>query len=91
MKYAADGPYANPKAVARRLVEIVARIEPVQDGRIYSELVNAPFLYKLGGSGDEFSEFQSAWRADEVLWRADLAVGSGNQALRDCWRERLDT
>lgn len=28
-------------------------IERVQDGRIYIELVNAPFL-KSGGSGEEF-------------------------------------
>jgi hypothetical protein len=56
MKYAADRPYADPEAAARKLVEIAAGIEPVQDGRIYIELVNAPFLYKLGGSGTEFRE-----------------------------------
>jgi hypothetical protein len=56
MKYAADRPYADLEAAARKLVEIAAGIEPVQDGRIYIELVNAPFLYKLGGSGTVFRE-----------------------------------
>jgi hypothetical protein len=46
-------PYADPEAAARKLVEIASTIEPVQNGRIYIELVNAPFL-KAGGSGDEF-------------------------------------
>jgi hypothetical protein len=36
------------------LVEIAAGIEPVQDGRIYIELVNAGFMRQHGGSGPEF-------------------------------------
>jgi hypothetical protein len=42
-------PYVDPEAAARKLVEIASTIEPVQNGRIYIELVNAPFL-KAGGS-----------------------------------------
>ena len=38
---------------ARMLIEIASTIEPVQDGRIYIELVNTPFL-KAGGSPDEY-------------------------------------
>jgi hypothetical protein len=41
------------KVDARKLVEIASTIEPVQDGRIYIELVNAPFL-KAGGSAAEY-------------------------------------
>jgi hypothetical protein len=36
-------PFANPEAAARKLVEIAAGIEPVQDGRIHIEKINAPF------------------------------------------------
>ncbi|WP_306664771.1 hypothetical protein [Bradyrhizobium sp. Arg816] len=33
---------------------MAASIEPVQDGRIYIERINAPFLYTLKASGLEF-------------------------------------
>jgi len=44
MKYARTRPYADPEKAARRLLEISNTIEPVQDGRIHIEKVNAPFL-----------------------------------------------
>ena len=47
-------PFANPDAAARKLVEIASTIEPVQDGRIYVELVNAPFLYEHKCSPGEY-------------------------------------
>jgi hypothetical protein len=53
MKFVEPRPFADPDAAARKLVEIASTIVPVQNGRIYIELVNAPFL-KAGGSGDEF-------------------------------------
>lgn len=53
MTFTAERPYADPEAAARKLVEIASGIEPLQDSRIYIELVNAPFL-KSGGNGDEF-------------------------------------
>lgn len=37
----------------RKLIEIAARIEPVQDGRIHIELINVSFLVQLGGKGSE--------------------------------------
>jgi hypothetical protein len=46
--------YADPDAAARKLVELAAGIEPVQDGRIHIEKINAPFLYQLKASGSEF-------------------------------------
>ncbi|MGY8685724.1 hypothetical protein Q2941_49660 [Bradyrhizobium sp. UFLA05-153] len=54
MKLIAERPFANPEAAARKLVEIAAGIEPVQDGRIHIEKINAPFLYTLKASGPEF-------------------------------------
>jgi hypothetical protein len=53
MKFAADRPFANADVAARKLVEIANGIEAVQDGRIYIERVNAPFL-AAGGSGEDF-------------------------------------
>jgi len=49
----ADRPFADPDAAARKIVEIANDVEAVQDGRIYIELVNAPFL-AAGGTGNDF-------------------------------------
>ncbi|MBR0719826.1 hypothetical protein [Bradyrhizobium liaoningense] len=54
MKLSAERSYANPEAAARKLVELASGIEPVQDGRIHIEKINAPFLYTLKASGAEF-------------------------------------
>jgi hypothetical protein len=48
MKFATDRPYADPETAARKLIEIANSVEAVQDGRIYIELVNAPFLFQQG-------------------------------------------
>jgi hypothetical protein len=53
LKFVEPRPFADPDVAACKLVEIASTIEPVQNGRIYIELVNAPFL-KAGGSADEF-------------------------------------
>ena len=53
MKFVQPRPFADPDVAARKLVEIASTIEPVQNGRIYIELVNAPFL-RAGGSAGEF-------------------------------------
>ena len=50
MKFVATRPYPDPELAARKLIEIASAIEPVQNGRIFVELVNAPFL-KADGSG----------------------------------------
>jgi hypothetical protein len=44
MKFVNTHPYADPDAAARKLVEIANSVEAVQDGRIFIERVNAPFL-----------------------------------------------
>jgi len=54
MKNVEARPYSDPEAAARKLVELAASIEPVQDGRIYIERINAPFLFTLKASGSEF-------------------------------------
>jgi hypothetical protein len=59
-KSVAARPFADPDAAARKLIEIANGIEAVQDGRIYIEQVNAPFL-AAGGSGDDFRAAPSRW------------------------------
>lgn len=54
MKHTEVRPYATPEAAARKLIELAASIEPVQDGRIHIEKINAPFLYTLRARGAEF-------------------------------------
>jgi hypothetical protein len=46
MKLTAERPFANPETAARKLLEIASGIEPVQDGRIFIELINYPMLFK---------------------------------------------
>ena len=54
MKYAEPRPYADPEKAARRIIEIASTVEPVQDGRIFVELINGPFLFKDKGSPAEY-------------------------------------
>jgi len=54
MKHTEQRPYADPEAAARKLLELAANVAAVQDGRIYIERINAPFLFNLKGSGGEF-------------------------------------
>ena len=44
MKFVEGRPLADPDAAARKLMELANAFEPVQDGRIYIERVNAPVL-----------------------------------------------
>jgi hypothetical protein len=53
MKFVERHPFANPDAAARKIVEIANGVEAVQEGRIYIERVNEPFL-AAGGNGDQF-------------------------------------
>jgi hypothetical protein len=52
-KFVADRHFADSDVAARKIVEIANGVEAVQDGLIYIERVNAPFL-AAGGSGDDF-------------------------------------
>jgi hypothetical protein len=54
MKLTADRPYADSEKAARKIIEIAKAVEPVQDGRIHIEKVNAPFLYKERGTPAEY-------------------------------------
>jgi hypothetical protein len=52
MKFVSPSEFTDP-AAARKLVQIANAIEAVQDGRIYIELINNPFL-KEGGTPDQY-------------------------------------
>jgi hypothetical protein len=55
MRYAEPRRYADAEAAARRLIEIAHTIEPVQDGRIHIEKINAPFLYEDKATPAEYA------------------------------------
>ena len=54
MKLTTDRPYADPDKAARRLMQHAHAFEPVQDGRIYIEKLNAPFLFGDKGTPAEY-------------------------------------
>jgi hypothetical protein len=47
MKFIDSRPFANPDTAAQKLMEIANAVEAVQDGRIFIELLNGPFLYTI--------------------------------------------
>jgi hypothetical protein len=55
MKYAEPRPLSDPEKAARKLLEIAIAIEVVQDGRTYIETINGQFLFKEGGTPQEYS------------------------------------
>jgi hypothetical protein len=71
MKFATDRPYADPEKAARKLVEIANAVEAVQDGRIFIELVNGPFLFEHKASPAEYKA------------GLDLAIARGWLALHE--------
>jgi hypothetical protein len=54
-KFVGEHPYSDPEAAARKLVEIANSVEALQDGRIFIELINGPFLFELKGTPAEYS------------------------------------
>ena len=54
MKFINSRPFSDPEAAAQKLMEIASGIEPVQDGRIFIELINGPFPFGHRGSPAEY-------------------------------------
>ena len=48
--------YSDPEKAARKILEIANSVEAVQDGRIYIERINAPFLYEERRSPAEYKK-----------------------------------
>ena len=47
-------PSQNPKPPQNKLIELANAFEPIQDGRIYIEKINEPFLYQFKGTPAEY-------------------------------------
>jgi hypothetical protein len=74
-------PYADPDVAARKIVELANAIETIQDGRIYIEEINGPFLYQLKGTPAEYK----AGLDRAISMRAVLSYASLKPA-RTCLR-----
>jgi hypothetical protein len=65
MKFVEPSAFTDQDVAARKLVEIAGTVEAVQDGRIFIELMNQPFL----DAGAAPSQFRAALaRAIELGW-----------------------
>jgi hypothetical protein len=54
MKFVKRRPFADPDIAARKLVEIANSVDAAQDGRIYIERINAPFVAAgVSGKGQD--------------------------------------
>ena len=73
MKLVDSRPFSDPEATARKLLEIANSVEPVQDGRIHIELINAPFL-NAGGSPAEYRAGIERAVTKGWLWRHESGV-----------------
>ena len=54
MKFVEPRPFADPKIAARKLLELANAFEPIQEGRIYIEKINGPYLFELKGTPAEY-------------------------------------
>jgi hypothetical protein len=66
MKFINDRPYSDPEKAARKIVEIANSTEAMQDGKLYIELINGPFLFREKGTPDEYKaaldlEIERSW------------------------------
>jgi hypothetical protein len=68
MKFVAPSPFADPEVAARKLIELANAFEPVQDGRIYIEKINGPFLFELKGTPAEYKAGLERAIANGWLW-----------------------
>ena len=68
MKFVERHPFADPDVAARKLIEFANGVEAMQDGRIYIERVNEPFL-AAGGSTDQFRAAIERAVALGWIWR----------------------
>lgn len=68
MTFLKSRPYADPEVAARKLLEIANSVEAVQDGRIFIEKINWPFLSELKGSPAEYKAGLDLAIAKGWLW-----------------------
>jgi hypothetical protein len=69
VKLVSDRPLADPAVAARKLLELANAVEPVQDARIHIEKINGPFLFKEGGTPEQFIAGLDHAIAKGWLWK----------------------
>ena len=74
MKFVADRLFADPEVAARQLMELAHAFEPLQDGRIYIEKINGPFLYRLKGTPAEYKAGLERAIAKGWLWLHESGI-----------------
>ena len=62
-------PVRRPEAAARKLLEIANSVEAVQDGRIFIELINWPFLHDLTATPAEYLAGLNLANGRGWLWK----------------------
>jgi hypothetical protein len=77
MKFIKERGFADPDDAVRKLVEITNAVEAVQDGRIYVERINGPFL-DAGGAPRRWHGLSADLRSPGIL------------TLRARWPDRAD-
>jgi len=84
MRFIERRPFGDPDAAARKLIALAKAFEPVQDGRIYIEKINGPFLFELKGTPAEYKAGLSApsLPAGSCCTRAGRTCSSPSRARR---------
>src|ERR1700741_2981976 len=93
MKFVEPRPFVDPKVVARKLIELANAFEPVQDGRIYIEKVNGPFLFELKGTPAEYKAgldraIASGWLLHESGTYVRFTEAGAQLIFSGHWRDR---
>lgn len=76
MKLTEDRPYAEPDKAARRLLDHARAFEPVQDGRIYIEKINGPFLSETGARRQSIGPRSNA----RLRWAGSKSIGAARSS-----------
>jgi hypothetical protein len=86
-------PLRRSRGAARKLVELANAFEPIQDGRIYIEKINGPFLFELKGTPAEYKAgldcaIENGWLASleqQIFRRLGNHTRFGPQSCRARW------
>ena len=74
LKFTESRPFADPEAAAKKLMEIANVVKPVQDGRIFIELINCRFLFELRGSPAEYGAGLKLAIERGWLWKHESGI-----------------
>jgi hypothetical protein len=84
VKLTAERPFLDPDKAALRLLKHARAFEPIQDGRIYIEKLNGPFLFIDKGSPAEYTAgLELAIERSRSLTITERSMGSSRSA-RSC-------